>query len=140
MVYVLEKISESDMDLIISHVDGDKYRHTKFRFTEAKKDGTFTKNWSVDRERNAYFLKIPNVMREDPLSYCIFFQGYLYQIDEDEFVGHGFRFAGHLDINSVQLEDLKQEIKLAFACYGKFGTGTLNSSGKPTLVVNPKFL
>ncbi|GHU12872.1 hypothetical protein AGMMS50225_21720 [Betaproteobacteria bacterium] len=119
MAYVLEEIAPEDQQKIID--DADAYK--KSLLICAQKDGSFAKDWAVDRERNHYLLMAPAMMPEDTFAppYYIFTEGRMYLIRRNGWWGYRFFFDEKNLPPQEEMLRVQRETELAFRCHGSYG-------------------
>ncbi|GHT87185.1 hypothetical protein AGMMS49960_01010 [Betaproteobacteria bacterium] len=119
MAYVLEEITPEDQQKIID--DADAYKKSGLIY--AQKDGSFAKDWAVDRERNHYLLMAPTVTGEDigVPPYYIFTEGRMYLIRRNGWWGYRFFFDEKNLPPQEKMLRVQRETELAFRCHGSHG-------------------
>lgn len=139
MTYVLETISKEDQEKIIKDAASDPKKRSSLIY--ARDHHEFPTSWAVDREHDSYLMLAPVMVREDSWDrpYYIFAKGGMWQIKSKASVGNQIYFDEMTLPPSPALLDVQQEIRAAFAVYGRWGDGPLNEFGKPEFALSPEF-
>ena len=139
MAYVLENITPTEQEKIISDAEG--HPSDRNSLIHAKDHQEFPSTWAVDKERNCYLLTAPVGTREEVTNrpYFFFWDNKLYKFFREGWFGHNFRFKEEIASSDAFLITLQSEIALAFAVYGESGRGPLNELGVAEFAVIPVF-
>ena len=143
MHYELESISQKDIEKIL--IDSQCDPEINKQIEVAIKSRLFTNKWAVDRLRNSYLIAKPIFigMGEVDVEYYIFVDNKFYLIIHVNgrlfSVVDKFRFGKDYNLDSSDIENVKQSSVKAFEAYGRYGFGPLNLNGKPTDFLIPTF-
>lgn len=139
MAYVLEKITKVDQEKIIKDAECDPKKRSALIY--ARDHHEFAASWAVDREHDGYFLLAPVTVREESWDrpYYIFVRNRLWRANSKASIGNQFYLDEEVLPPPDVLLEVQQEIRTAFAIYGRWGDGPLNEFGKPEFAVIPEF-
>jgi hypothetical protein len=126
MTYVLEKIKPADAEKILLDSECDLHKHQALLASPLlahNPDAT----WAIDRAKNTYLYLISGSNPDSGFIYYLYHKNTLYEIElEGGFSSHRVKFMDSTHPVPPLLYDLQQEIRNAFAIYGRFGTGVGN--------------
>lgn len=126
MAYVLEKITPVDVEKILSDAkcDSKKYQALVTRPLLAYNPGAM---WAIDRARNTYLYLVSGSSADRGFVLYLHHKNAVYEIElEGGLEGHLVKFTDDTHPIPELLNELKHEIRNAFAVYGRFGTGVGN--------------
>jgi hypothetical protein len=139
MTYLLEKISLQDQGKIISDASNDPPKQRELTYARDHRD--FAETWAFDRERNFYLFMAPTTTRPESIDrpYLMFFQGAFYRINTEGAAGHLVYFDEDPPPPESLVAELQEEVRAAFAIYGRYGSGPLNKRGVPVYAIVAEF-
>lgn len=125
MTYVLCKLSKEDKEKLLGDLRNDP-RKQKLLTNRRYLDDDNELTWAIDRGRDMYLMSAPSPLPEPRIN------GYYFFHHDDKVItikicgllGQVISFEDKIEMPSdVLMDDLKSEIKSAFAVYGRCGEG-----------------
>lgn len=125
MAFELKKVTLEDQKKILEDIAGYHKIAIDFRIKHH-----FSTNpdltWAIDTKNHNYLVLAPFPNVETPYFHYVFhFNGNLYEIYAEMVMGSIY-FKKAINLDEVSKEELKQELKKAFAVYGLVGNRNLN--------------
>lgn len=137
MNIIMKKTDETDAKKIIS--DSSSCAFYPGLIQKMVKENGFPKNIVIDSDTGNYMFIMEDFVRKDNMncSFVLFYFGKFYEFSLRNMFSDDIDFTGLID--DSDFSKIKEFIRLAFASYGRYGAGHLNSDGQPEFLVSPIF-